>query len=162
MKNKSTRIFGTVLALVILCGSMTGCSSASESEEDRQDSGSATDVSDPVSGGQSEAAVVITTEFSEYGVNTEKINYTITNNGSETFFFGDDFSFQRYENGQWVDVPTTGNGSITGIACVLHPKKTRNDSFDMGERFKLPLPEGTYRLGKGGTGDWIYAQFTLK
>lgn len=161
MKNKSTRIFGTILALVILCGSMTGCSSASENGEGRQDSGSAADVSDPVSGGQSEAAVVMTTEFSEYSVNTEKINYTITNNGSETFFFGDDFSFQRYENGQWVDVPTTGNGSITGIAGVLHPKKNRDDSFDMGERFKLPLPEGTYRLGKGESKK-VYAQFTLK
>lgn len=162
MKNKSTRIFGTILALVVLCGSMAGCSSASESgDKGQQNSGSAADVSDPVSGGQSELSVVMTTELSEYSVNTEKINYTITNNGSETFFFSEDFSLQRYENGQWIDVPVTGNGSITAIGCELPPKKSQNDSFNMDERFQLPLPEGTYRLGKGESKK-VYAQFILK
>lgn len=90
--------------------------------------------------------MILTTEFSEYDGNTEKIKLLVTNNSDVDFYTGEQFLMQKKENGEWRGIGVGGRFFAIGI---MLPSKMSNLYYTavLKDHVLQPLPAGTYRIG---------------
>lgn len=92
-------------------------------------------------------------------------------NPTGELIFGDDYCIQRYENGEWADVPVAikGNYGFHAVAYIIAPGEDREFQIDW-EWLYGELGSGKYRIRKGvddfrKTADYdeyeIYAYFEI-
>lgn len=85
----------------------------------------------------------------EGSISSESMVLIIKNNSDKySYYFGNDFGLQRYDNDEWVAVPYINGGhSITAIRLCLSP----DTSQEFTTHFKNTwgdLTEGNYRIVK--------------
>ncbi len=110
--------------------------------------------------------VTAKTEFPEYDRRVKKIKVIATNNGDEDFFFGERYSLQKLEDGEWKYIFV--GGIFPAIGRIFPASETSDHTFSLEDHVKLPLPSGSYRIGVGFTASpnehnrIAYAEFTVK
>ncbi len=110
--------------------------------------------------------VTVTTEFPEYDGDVERINVTIVNDGDTEFCFGEQYSLQKLEDGEWRYIVVSGAFILLESSC--NASETNDHTFDLKDHVKLPLPSGSYRIGVGFSphpsefSRIAYAEFSVK
>ncbi len=103
----------------------------------------------------------MTTEFTEYDGNTEKISVTITNNSNKNFNHGEQFFLQKLDD-EWRYIKCQGPWNLANY--MIKPSQDVITTFDLKEHVRLPLLPGLYRIGfyedKGESTP--VAEFTIK
>lgn len=111
-------------------------------------------------------SVIVTSQFSEYDRNVEKITLTVINNTGDDIYTDDHFSFQKKQDGEWREVAGRG---MFNLQVIIYPtSSSHTHTVTLKDRIKLPLPAGEYRAGiifSIGTEEKnyvSYAEFTVK
>ncbi len=110
--------------------------------------------------------VTAKTEFPEYDRHVKKIKVIATNNGDTDFFFGEQYSLQKLEDGEWKYIVV--GGIFPAIGRIFPASETSDHTFSLEDHVKLPLPSGSYRIGVGFEpypmefDRIVYAEFTVK
>lgn len=110
--------------------------------------------------------VTAKTEFPEYDRDVKKIKVIAANNGDMEFVFGEQYTLQKMEDGEWKYIAVQGR--FTAIERVFPASKTSDYTVNLEGHVKLPLLPGSYRIGLGFDpypneySRIVYADFTVK
>lgn len=110
--------------------------------------------------------VTAKTEFSEYDRQVKEIKVIVANNGDTDFYFGEHYSLQKLEDGEWKYIVVGGNFNFT--LCGFPASETSDYTVNLDGHVKLPLPSGSYRIGLGFEpypeeyDRIVYAEFSVK
>ncbi len=111
--------------------------------------------------------VEMTTEFTEYDGDTERIRVKLRNNRSEDFSYGAYFFLQKLDGDEWRYLGVSGNFNL--LLYSVPPGWDGWESFQLKEHVKLPLLPGRYRIGwwsetteDGSIRPTPVAEFTVK
>lgn len=110
--------------------------------------------------------VEMSTEFSEYDGEVEKIYATVKNNGNKNFTHGSYYFLQKLDGNEWRYLGVSGRFDL--LAKMTEPGNDSVGIFQLKDHVKLPLLPGKYRIGWWSTDEndapepTPVAEFTVK
>lgn len=81
-------------------------------------------------------------------VSSEHIEIEIRNYSSKSICFGEDFTLEKNENGEWVQVEFAEGAAFHEVAIILNPLGTYKHSINILAMFGHYLEAGEYKITK--------------
>lgn len=102
--------------------------------------------------------VILATAKESYDVNEKNLVVKFINNTNNTVKYSNDFSVERYENGQWIKIANTGTNDKEDTESAPNSVKITISDFS---GFRDKMKAGKYRFGTKVNNEYVYAEFEL-
>lgn len=81
-------------------------------------------------------------------VSSEQILIEVRNYSGKTICFGEDFTLEKNENGEWVQVEFAEDAAFHEVAIILNPLGTYKQAINISAMFGHHLEAGEYKIAK--------------